>query len=118
MAAVDKTKTNPVVTPDVPPVVPARTQQVHVPGAETPGPDTFRSGTSGALDRNFAPRPSAFWRPVDPASREVNIPGVGRMTVGEALVRLSPDEHPQFSDGSEESRAMMTLAMRAADTHA
>jgi hypothetical protein len=47
---------------------------------------------------------------VDPASREIEIPGVGRMTVGQALTRLAPDELPNFS----ENPALMAEALSAA----
>jgi hypothetical protein len=92
--------------PIAPTALPAGT--VHVPGAE---PSTgFRPGSVRAPDAGFKPRMARGVFGVDPASREIEIPGVGRMTVGQALTRLAPDELPNFS----ENPALMAEALSAA----
>lgn len=95
--------------PSVP--TPLQPGTVHVPGAEpsTSAP-AFRPGTVKAPDAGFKPRMARGVFGVDPASREVDIPGVGRMTVGQALTRLAPDELPNFS----ENPALMAEALGAA----
>ena len=90
--------TNPAVGTDANlPLAPVAPGTVHVPGADTPvSGSSYRSGSVRAPDAGFKPRMGRGLFGVDPASREVSVPGLPRMTVGEALHRLE-DEHPDFS---------------------